>query len=161
MVNEYSREEIIQKELDDIYIGNLNTVDSDLMLPGKGKYGADFEWETGEERFIEADGRIHRPLHGMGDRKVRLKVTASYEGAFGEREFAVTVLQEAKETLIDKIRDTKLTVRIGEKAKLPSVVIVSTADGRLMTVPVKWEEYEPLKEAGALEITGSIPECEG
>ena len=159
MVNEYSREEIIQKELDDIYIGNLNTVDSDLMLPGKGKYGADFEWETGEERFIEADGKIHRPLHGMGDRKVRLKVTASYEGAFGEREFAVTVLQEAKETLIDKIRDTKLTVRIGEKAKLPSVVIVSTADGRLMTMPVKWEEYEPLKEAGALEITGSIPEC--
>lgn len=159
MTKKNSREEIIQMELDAIYIGNLNTVDSDLILPRQGKYGADFEWITGEERFIESNGKVHRPLHGMGDRKVVLTVRASYEGAFGEKEFAATVLQEAKETIITEIRRTVLTIKIGEKAKLPSVAIVKTADGRLMTVPVRWEEYEPLKETGTLKIAGSVPDC--
>ena len=41
--------EIIKKDLDAIYIGNLSTVDDDLTLPENGKYGAQFTWETGEE----------------------------------------------------------------------------------------------------------------
>ena len=68
--------EIIKKDLDAIYIGNLSTVDDDLTLPENGKYGAQFTWETGEERFIVNTGKVHRPLHGMGNRKVTLTVTA-------------------------------------------------------------------------------------
>ena len=44
--------EIIKKDLDAIYIGNLSTVDDNLTLPENGKYGAQFTWETGEERFL-------------------------------------------------------------------------------------------------------------
>ena len=50
--------EIIKKDLDAIYIGNLSTVDDDLTLPENGKYGAQFTWETGkdlltiQERYI-------------------------------------------------------------------------------------------------------------
>ena len=43
--------EIIKKDLDAIYIGNLSTVDDDLTLPENGKYGAQFTWETGEEEI--------------------------------------------------------------------------------------------------------------
>ena len=34
--------EIIKKDLDAIYIGNLSTVDDNLTLPENGKYGAQF-----------------------------------------------------------------------------------------------------------------------
>ena len=50
--------EIIKKDLDAIYIGNLSTVDDDLTLPENGKYGAQFTWETGEERFIDNTGKV-------------------------------------------------------------------------------------------------------
>ena len=67
-------QEILQEELAAIYIGNLNTVDEDLILPEQGKKGCRFTWESGEERFIEPNGKVHRPLHGMGSRKVILTV---------------------------------------------------------------------------------------
>ena len=48
--------EIIKKDLDAIYIGNLSTVDDNLTLPENGKYGAQFTWEkdllTIQERYI-------------------------------------------------------------------------------------------------------------
>ena len=78
-------EEIIKADLDGIYIGNLNTVEADLVLPLKGKNGSRFSWTTGEERFIEADGTVHRPLHGMENRKVTLTVKAVYGACSGER----------------------------------------------------------------------------
>ena len=96
--------EIIKKDLDAIYIGNLSTVDDDLTLPENGKYGAQFTWETGEERFIDNTGKVHRPLHGMGNRKVTLTVTATYEGCSESREYVATVLQEAKENIVKEVR---------------------------------------------------------
>ena len=96
--------EIIKKDLDAIYIGNLSTVDDDLTLPENGKYGAQFTWETGEERFIDNTGKVHRPLHGMGNRKVTLTVTATYEGCSESREYVATVLQEAKENIVKENR---------------------------------------------------------
>ena len=36
------KEQIIEKDLDAIYIGNLNTVDENLKLPLEGKYGSTF-----------------------------------------------------------------------------------------------------------------------
>ena len=59
--------EIIKKDLDAIYIGNLSTVDDDLTLPENGKYGAQFTWETGEERFIDNTGKVHRRYFGRND----------------------------------------------------------------------------------------------
>lgn len=52
-------QEILQEELAAIYIGNLNTVDEDLILPEQGKKGCRFTWESGRrdlssrtERYI-------------------------------------------------------------------------------------------------------------
>ncbi|WP_346664412.1 beta-L-arabinofuranosidase domain-containing protein [uncultured Merdimonas sp.] len=151
-----TREEIIRQDLEQIYIGNLSTVDADLKLPEKGKYGSSFTWETGESRFIEEDGTVHRPLHGMGNRKVILTVTAEYEGASDKREFTATVLQEAKELLITEVRTVSLEAKKGDAPHLPSVVIVKTADGRLTTVPVAWEEPDPSKTEGTVEVEGII-----
>ncbi|MCJ7835786.1 glycoside hydrolase family 127 protein [Cuneatibacter sp. NSJ-177] len=152
--------EIILKDLAAIYIGNLNTVDNDLILPKTGKYGSSFCWSTNESRFIDETGKVHRPLHGMGNRNVTLKVTAAYEDAEMEKEFLVTVLQEAKETKIVSVRDVNVYAKPYERAELPSVVIVDCADGRRMTLPVAWDLYEPLSYEGTVCVAGSIMEGE-
>lgn len=150
--------EIVQMDLDAIYIGNLNTVEANLNLPETGKYGSSFVWNTGESRFVAEDGTVHRPLHGMGNRKVILTVTASYEGCTGEREFIATVLQEAKETIVTAVRAVEIAAKVGEGAELPSVVIVDTSDGRRMTMPVKWEAHEALSREGTVRVKGQIVE---
>lgn len=152
-------EEILQMDLDSIYIGNLNTVDSDLVFPKEGKYGSRFEWESGEERFIDRDGTVHRPLHGMGNRKVHLTVKACYEGVCREREFTATVLQEAKETVITKLHRVEIEIGENEKAHLPSVVIADTADGRRMAVPVSWEEPKDEQRTGSAQVKGHVKDC--
>ena len=154
------KEQIIEKDLDAIYIGNLNTVDENLKLPLEGKYGSTFTWDTGESRFIEKDGTVHRPLHGMGNRKVILTVKALYGECTGERVFTVTVLQEAKEKTVTEIRPVSLVTETGHSYRLPSVVIVHTAQGSQTTVPVIWEEAEILEREGMVEVEGKIEDSE-
>ena len=154
------KEQIIEKDLDAIYIGNLNTVDENLKLPLEGKYGSTFTWDTGESRFIEKDGTVHRPLHGMGNRKVILTVKALYGGCTGERVFTATVLQEAKEKTVTEIRPVSLVAETGHSYRLPSVVIVHTAQGSQTTVPVIWEEAEILEREGMVEVEGKIEDSE-
>ena len=108
----------LAEDLAAIYIGNLNTVEADLALPEKGGNGSRFVWDSGESRFIAADGRVYRPLYGMGNRKVHLKVTGFLEGETAVREFEATVLQEAKKTVEKYTRDNSKKEFIGyvEKA---------------------------------------------
>ncbi len=63
-------DEIVQQDLDEIYIGNLNTVESDLSLPDKGRLGSEFIWQSQETRFIRNDGKVTRPVFGVGTRVV-------------------------------------------------------------------------------------------
>lgn len=150
--------ELLQMDLDSIYLGNLNTLEQDLSLPGKGKNGSAFVWNAHEGRFLKSDGRICRPLYGMGNRDVRLTVTASLDGITAEKEFFGTVLQEKKEMLITRIRPVKRKLRPGEKASLPPVVIAECADGRLITTPVKWDSVLDPEISEPAVITG---EAEG
>ena len=36
--------EIIKKDMEALYLGNLNTVEFNLNLPKKGKYGSEIIW---------------------------------------------------------------------------------------------------------------------
>ena len=83
--------EIVKKDLEEIYIGNLNTVDADLKLPLKGRNGSSFQWESKEILFISHDGKVTRPTFGVGNRKVTLQVEAKYLGSRASRVFEATV----------------------------------------------------------------------
>lgn len=148
--------EKIQKDLEGIYIGNLGTVDNDLVLPLEGKMGSKFVWETSADHFITTEGVVHRPLHGMGHRNVTLTVKAYLEDETGERVFYATVLQEGRETIVTKIEQVKKECKISEKTELPSVVIVHSQDGRCLTLPVEWEKYEDMETEGVLRVKGIV-----
>lgn len=158
--DELSIEEILKSDVESIYIGNLNTVESKIHFPQRGKSGSEFVWHTDESRFIDSEGNVYRPLHGMGNRKVNLKVVAYYQGKSLEKEFVATVLQEAKETIVKSVEPVKVFAKLGQKPMMPTVVIVHCLDGRCMTMPVVWNEFEALSLEGIVSVEGRIEGCE-
>ncbi|MEZ0117264.1 UNVERIFIED_ORG: hypothetical protein ABRZ91_001221 [Heyndrickxia coagulans] len=56
MTFEMSDREIVEKDIEALYLGNLNTVEFDLDLPSRGKYGSTINWESKDERFITPEG---------------------------------------------------------------------------------------------------------
>ena len=58
--------EIIKKDMEALYLGNLNTVEFNLNLPKKGKYGSEIIWKSGHERFLDSEGNVKRPPYGDG-----------------------------------------------------------------------------------------------
>lgn len=92
----YSDRQAVERDMDALYLGNLNTVEFDLQLPTKGRYGSDIRWESGHDRFLANDGRVSRPLHGTGNREVVLTGFFSCGKAQGSKEYLVTILEQEK-----------------------------------------------------------------
>lgn len=89
----YSDRQIAERDMEALYIGNLNTVEFDLQLPVKGRYGSDIRWESGHERFLDNSGKVSRPLHGMGNREVVLTGYFSYGDVCLKKQYQVTILE--------------------------------------------------------------------
>lgn len=149
-------EAIIKKDLEEIYIGNLSTVDADLKFPRMGRHGSYFTWESKEERFITNEGKVTRPLHGMGNRNVILEVCAEQEGIRATRSFRVTVLEEPRSIKIVRLEDVKAEAKVGEMADLPPVVITVEETGDCVTLPVVWDSYTPCEKEDVLEVCGAV-----
>lgn len=92
----YSDRQAVERDMDALYLGNLNTVEFDLQLPAKGRYGSDIRWESGHDRFLSNDGKVSRPLHGTGNREVVLTGIFTCGKAQGSKEYLVTILEQEK-----------------------------------------------------------------
>lgn len=62
-------QKVVQKDMDFLYLGNLKTVTFNLALPAKGEYGSEISWSSGEERFLDTDGRVNRRYMVLGTGK--------------------------------------------------------------------------------------------
>jgi DUF1680 family protein len=136
--------EQIEKDLNDIYIGNLGTVDVDLTLPQKGKRGTIFTWKSGEILFLSDDGKITRPTYGVGNRTVSLIVTASLGNLQKQKVYDVTILEEQSKTKIIQIHQVNVNEIKGKVPKLPSFVIVVLDDHTTSVTRVTWIGVEEL-----------------
>ena len=47
--------QIIEKDIEELYLGNLKTVQFDLHLPKEGTNGSTIEWISEHERFLSMD----------------------------------------------------------------------------------------------------------
>lgn len=149
--------EIVQKDKDTLYIGNLNTVEFDLTLPAKGRYGSDITWVSGHERFLSADGKVTRPPYGMGDRLVSLNATFTYGDAVAKKTYEVKILEEANKIKIRSAYPMYMTMAVGEKASIPRQTAVTTMDGDIIPHAVEWEQDEVCFDAaGTYTVNGVI-----
>ena len=84
--------ELLREDADAIYLGNLNTVDADLILPAKGKNGSDITWKSGYLHSVSHEGKVTRPHAGTENREVTMTAYLSYGGETLEKSFKLTVL---------------------------------------------------------------------
>lgn len=133
--------EIVQKDRDSLYIGNIRTVEFDLNLPAEGENGSEITWETGNDRIISIQGKVTRPKYGMGSRTVLLTATVRYGKEKVERVFEVRVLEEENKIQIEKVFPVYLESEKGKVFYLPTAVVVQTKEGRVIPHLVEWENF--------------------
>ncbi|WP_179032483.1 beta-L-arabinofuranosidase domain-containing protein [Paenibacillus kribbensis] len=153
-----SAKEITELDGDAIYLGNLNTVEADLKLPLKGKYGSSVQWESKETLFISHTGKVTRPTFGVGNRKVVLVATLTYEGEVTCKTFEATVLQEEYKTKIVAVNPLTVRTKVGEQPELPTVVIVKNDTGSYTVSQVSWDpvKEEAYRQPGFFSIHGKV-----
>lgn len=151
-------EELIDKDIEALYLGNLGTVEFDLDLPAKGKLGSDISWESDMPHFLAADGTVSRPAYGRGNRTVTLTATFSHGDAMRKKGYQVQVLEQASDFEISRVYPVHLSCAAGEQLWLPSRVSADTSDGRTLSLPAEWEggPGRSYAEAGTYEETGSF-----
>lgn len=131
--------ERIRKDMESLYLGNLNTVEFDLELPIKGKYGSKIDWASGHPRFLGADGKVTRPVYGMGDRIIPLWATFSYADEKMTKEYRVCILQEKPQIRVKSVRKIKREVLKDREIFLPEVAVICTEEEHLLSHKINWE----------------------
>lgn len=150
--------EITELDGNAIYLGNLNTVETDLNLPLQGNYGSTIQWESKETLFISHTGKVTRPAFGVGNRKVALVATLTYEGEVARKTFKVTVLQEEHKAKIVAVNPLTVCTIVGEQPELPTVVIVKNDTGGYTVSQVSWDRVkeEDYRQTGTFSIHGKV-----
>lgn len=144
MSNLIQNRELIS-DVQQIYLGNLGTVDTDIKLPTTGQNGSQFQWHSDEHLFLSDDGQVTRPMAGVGNRLIHLKLTATLGRDVVHKQYDVTVLQDTRQVAIAFPIGVVMTVYRADY-QLPQVVVVQLADGSYSTSEVVWEQqFDPKK----------------
>lgn len=151
-------EQLLEEDVETLYLGNLGTVEFDLDLPARGKLGSSITWESDMPNFLAADGKVTRPAYGRGNRTVTLTATFTHGDASRRQEYQVQVLEMASDIEIARVYHVELSCSVGERLWLPSRVSADTADGRTLSLPVVWEEGpgRSYADAGERHERGSV-----
>lgn len=151
-------QQIVKKDIEELYLGNLGTVEFDLELPEVGKNGSKIEWHSGNLYFMDHTGKVSRPSYGRGNREVELTAKFSYGEYEEEKVYLVTVLEENNKIEVSEIYPIKRCVKPSEKLYLPGAVSVKTKDGRVIAHFVEWEngQCQSWEEAGEYTAKGCL-----
>lgn len=126
-------------DVENIYLGNLGTIDTDMDLPGHGENGTKFTWQSDEHLFLTDDGKVTRPTPGVGNRVVNLTLTATLGEDSLTHEYPVTIIQEVRKIEIDHALNLTVDVH-DENYSLPGVTVVQLKDDSYSTSEVLWDD---------------------
>lgn len=128
-----------QADVDEIYLGNLGTVDADLTFPARGHRGSKFSWTSNDHLYLTDEGHVTRPLPGVGNRQIVVTVQACNGDDTANRSFAVTVIEQEQTARIESVDDVLVDTMEGMPLRLPTVAIARRADGSVGTIPAMWQ----------------------
>ena len=55
LTDKYMAEKLLDMDIERIYLGNLSTVEADIVLPLAGENGTVFSWQSSDERTGNAE----------------------------------------------------------------------------------------------------------
>lgn len=153
-----TEQQIVKKDIEELYLGNLGTVEFDLDLPATGKNGSRIEWHSGNLYFLDHTGKVSQPSYGRGNREVELTATFRYGTYEEQKVYLVTILEEHNKIEVDKIFPVQRSVKPGKPLCLPGAVAVLTSDERLIAHFVEWENgpVQSWAEPGVYEAQGHL-----
>lgn len=133
-------EQAVILDLDAIDLGNLGTVENDLVLPTVGIYGSQITWESSDPSVITPDGKVTRPAPDQPDAHVTLKATARKGNASATREFAVTVLRQLSDQ--EKVELDANAIYLGDLSAVTKDLQLPTT-GELHGSQISWTSSRP------------------
>ena len=146
-----------RSDRENLYLGNLNTVAHDLVLPTTGPSGAEISWKSDQPRYLKDNGKVTRPKFGMGDRDVQLTAVFRDEKETVEKTYTVHILEDENRIQVREIPEILLNGTIGVPVDPPSAVPVITQDGDMVIQPVAWKVKNfASDQPGLYEINGLI-----
>ena len=155
--------EIVESDKGTIFLGNIFTVDADLVLPIKGKRGSAILWETEDAEIITTLGKVTRPKEGEGNRLVRLTATIAFGEVAMKRVFDVNVVEQERKYNVIKVWDTDLTIAEEQSperilTQLPLVVVVTKENNTFGTEKVRWEKplVDTIVLGKSFQIVGQV-----
>lgn len=151
-------DEIIEKDINSLYLGNLKTVEFDLNLPAAGANGSEISWESGNDRIIATDGKVSRPPFGRGSREVTLTATFSHGGLSKRKTYTVTVLEQENKVKVRKVYPIECCAEKGKVFYLPGAAVIETESGKTISHSVEWTDSDRIRadKTGELHAEGFL-----
>lgn len=152
---------VLESCLEEIYLGNLGTVETDLILPAKTKDGISINWQSSRPSILEHNGKVHRPESKDGNQTVVLKAVAGEGNAVISKEYQVTIVALPVERLFVRQLPMEFGSKINTQFRLPGCAILELEDGTV-SLPVRWEQdgIVQVEEERTYRITGKLEEQE-
>ena len=147
----------LDSRLEEIYLGNLGTVESDLTLPNRTKGGSWIDWKSSNTAFLEHNGKVHRPRCSEGNQTVLLKATVKESQEIFSKEYKVTILAVPRERTFIRQFPMRFYIQVNTQFQLPSCVILELEDG-IVSLPVCWENtgVVQVQEEAVYEVIGDL-----
>ncbi|EDS78382.1 conserved hypothetical protein [Clostridium botulinum C str. Eklund] len=87
---------LIEEAKNNINLGNLTNIKSNLILPNKAANGVQITWKSSDESVIKNDGTVTIPSADKGDKKVTLTATFTKDSLTSTKVFEAIVKAEEK-----------------------------------------------------------------
>ena len=147
-----------ERDAASVYLGNLNTVEFDLMLPVTGALGSKITWKSSDPRYLTAAGKVHRPPFGTGARDILLEAMFDDGAQVCSRSWTVHILEAKNDIRIRTVIAPEQAYVCGTLVCLPSALPVETEEGDVRMQDVIWDAgaLRTYKEVGPLCETGHI-----
>ena len=150
-------EDAVEQDYQQLSLGDISGITSDLTLPSKGEYGSNITWTSSDTGYITDDGKVTRPPYGTGNKTVTLTASIKKGSYEKTKEFQVTILEDISDeqkvqAALDKISipnkdDIRGNITLPETIDGLPVVWTATPEGIISTRTIPAEEndnYAPI-----------------
>lgn len=149
-----SESDIVAADKAAINLGNLFTVENDLVLPKQGVYGSSIAWQSSNPGVISNDGKVARPEPEQKDIEVTLTATITKGAASDTRTFVATVLRQLSDR--EKVELDKASLNLSNLGAVTSDLKLLTQGSQQGSV-ITWESSHPDIIASDGKVTRPAP----